>query len=182
METHIMPRPKAKLPEYKFHISGQARVWLDNDWRYLGEYDSPQSRAKYYALLQLYEANGQRLPDETTRMDDAPITVRCVTGAYREILVERHRSESHRGRMQNVCTTLEDKYSDIPVEQFGPRKLSELRDLMVASGNCRKYVNAQIRSVISIFEHSVSMELIGPERIVALKSLAHLRAGQTKAK
>ncbi len=178
-----MPRPKASIPEYKFHISGQARVWLDGEWRYLGEYDSPESRAKFFAILQVYEANGRRLPDDsTTRLDDAPVTVRCVTAEYRSILDERHPSKSHRDRMRNLCTTLEDEYGDEPVTDFGPRKLESLRSLMVASGNSRRYINRQIQSIVAIFKHAVSRELIGPERIVALQTLEPLRAGRTKAK
>jgi len=57
-----MPRQKSDAPAYRYHISGQARVTLEDKDFLLGEYDSPQSKAKYYALLAQYNANGKKAP------------------------------------------------------------------------------------------------------------------------
>jgi hypothetical protein len=38
-----MPRKRNPLPEYKYHTSGQARVYLGGKAYYLGPYDSPES-------------------------------------------------------------------------------------------------------------------------------------------
>lgn len=40
------------------HHSGQARVTFGHQNIYLGVYDSPGSWAKYYELIQIYQANG----------------------------------------------------------------------------------------------------------------------------
>ncbi len=69
-----MPRPRSKKPAYQHHVSGQARVQLDGKLYYLGEYDSPESRARYFELLAIYNANGQRMPDDVeTHQKDQPI-------------------------------------------------------------------------------------------------------------
>ena len=60
-----MPRPRIEQPKYSYHISGQARVTLDDRTIFSGEYDSVESRARYYALLAQYNANGKRLPEAT---------------------------------------------------------------------------------------------------------------------
>ena len=153
-----MPRPKKLVPEYHYHVSGQARVYLDGRHYYLGEHNSPESRARYFALLREYDANGQRMPERTsTHQIDTPITVAAVTGEDRGYVAERFPDEGNqeRNRFENLCTTLEDEYGSDPADRFGPRKLSELRDLLVASGNCRSYVNRQIRAVLPLPEGNI---------------------------
>lgn len=80
-----MPRQKSGAPTYRYHISGQGRVALGG-WDFLlGEFDSPQSKAKYYALLAVYNANGKKMPDDAAlRHADAPVTAGCVTAEFRE--------------------------------------------------------------------------------------------------
>lgn len=177
-----MPRKKQSAPSYRYHISGQARVTLDGKDFYLGEYDSPESHAKYYALLAEYNANGQRAPETPANQIDSPITVRCVTGEYRELIKTKYaNSPSHSGRLKNLCTLLEDEYGDTEAADFGPRKLSELRDLFVVSGNNRRYANTQTRSLIQIFRHAISRELVEVGVLIRLETLEPLRIGQTTA-
>ena len=85
------------MPAYRYHISGQARVTLDGKDFYLGEYDTPASRAKYFALLAEYNANGQRAPSDSVHLANAPITVRCVTAEYRRIIDARVGSKKWNG-------------------------------------------------------------------------------------
>ena len=49
-----MSRPRSSMPAYQRHISGQAVVRLANVDFYLGDYDSPESRSRYFALLAEY--------------------------------------------------------------------------------------------------------------------------------
>ena len=178
-----MPRPRSDAPAYRYHISGQARVTLDGKDFFLGEFDTPQSKAKYYALLAEYNANGKRMPKDTaTHQAEAPITVQCVTAEYREhIEVKYANNEAHRNNLKNLCTLLEDEYGDSPAADFGPRKLSELRNLFVASGNNRRYANMQTSSIRNIFKHAVSRELVDVNVLIRLQTLEPLRRGQTTA-
>ncbi|TWU27924.1 tyrosine-type recombinase/integrase [Novipirellula artificiosorum] len=178
-----MPRPKVDAPAYRYHISGQARVTLDGRDFFLGEYDSPESKAKYFTLLAEYNANGKTMPIATPRqLADAPVTVRCITAEFREYIEVKYANNPHHRRtLQNLCMLLEDEYGDVPAAQFGPRKLAELRDLFVASGNNRRYANQQTRSICSIFKHAISRELIDVNILLRLQTLEPLRRGQTPA-
>ncbi len=178
-----MSRKRIEQPKYGYHISGQARVTLDNRTIYLGEYDSPESKAKYYAILSIYKANGNRLPDDIDdRQANMPITVRCITSEFREReLSQRDARDAHCQQLKNLCTLLEDNHGDEPASEFGPRKLAVLRELMVTGGhNCRRYINEQIGNIVRIFDHGLSLELVTPDRIVALRSLKPLKRGQAK--
>lgn len=88
--------------------SGQAKVRLGRDDFYLGKHGTPESYAKYYALLAEYNSNGKVAPAS------------------------------------------------------------------------RSYANDQTRKVVRIIEHGVSRELVGPDRIVALRALSPLKRGQAK--
>ncbi len=175
-----MPRKKSNAPGFRYHVSGQAVATFCGQNFYLGPHDSPASWAKYHALCAEYNANGRTKPPAVeTHQAEQPITVRCVTGEFREhIKIKYSTNPQEANRFESLCTTLEDEYGDDPATEFGPRKLAEIRDLFVAGGNCRKYTNRQTRNVIQIFRHAVSRGLIPPDRIVALEAL---RYGQTKA-
>jgi len=179
-----MPRPKSTAPAYCFHIGGQARVALDGKTYYLGTHGSKESWAKYNALLAEYNANGQKMPETANlRLADSPITVRCVTGEFRQAIATKYaNNEGRTAHYLHLCKTLESEYGNVPAEQFGPRRLSDLRELLIDSGNCRRYINTQARSVVAIFKHAASRELIPAETLIALQSLEPLRAGQSSAR
>ncbi|MCA9136903.1 MAG: tyrosine-type recombinase/integrase [Planctomycetales bacterium] len=176
-----MPRPKKAMPAYRFHISGQAVVTLGGKDFYLGPHDSPESRVKYLTLVGEYQRNGLRAPDQPTHQMDLAITVSGVTTEFRATKLKSFdRNPAHKCRFENLCKLLDDEYGDTPAKDFGPRKLADLRELLVVDGNCRKYVNSQIRFIVRIFKHALSRELIEPGQLVALESLESLKKGEAK--
>ncbi len=180
-----MGRPKKSMPDYRYHVSGQGVVELSGKTYYLGPHDSPESRAKYFALLQLYNEYGLSIPEQHSiaHQKDVPISVRCVTAEFREhIQVKYAKSPSHKGRFVRLCTLLEDEYGDEPATEFGPRRLAALREIFVASGNNRNYANSQTRSICQIFKYGVARELVDISVLQRLETLEPLRYGQTTAK
>jgi hypothetical protein len=102
-----MPRKKSDAPSYRYHISGQAVVTFYAKNYYLGPYVSPESKARYYALLNEYHANGMTMPEQR---DSQPIanTVRVVCAEYREYIKQRYANapkEIH--RLTSLCSLLE---------------------------------------------------------------------------
>lgn len=73
-----MPRKYIDAPSYRYHISGQAVVMFDGKNYYLGPHDSPESKARYYALLNEFHAKGMQMPEQRDTQP-AVITVRVVT-------------------------------------------------------------------------------------------------------
>lgn len=171
------------MPDYRYHISGQAVVTFNGKNFYLGPHDTPESKAKYRRLLASYLASGGQTPGEETHQAESPVTVADVTAEAREWIKWKFaNSPPQRLRFNNLCTTLDDEYGDTPANDFGPRKLAKLRELFIAAGNCRKYVNAQTGNVVRIFRYALSQELIDASVIVKLESLESLRYGQTTAR
>lgn len=173
-----MPRPRG-IPSRRFHSSGQSVVTLDGKSFYLGPHDSPEAQARYDTLIAKYLANGRRLWDDArVHQIDLPITVANVIAEYRREIAARPKQLN---RWLHLCTLLEDEYGDVPAAEFGPRKLSAIRDLFVASGNTRTPVNEYTHRIVRVFEHAVSRELIDSSTLVRLQTLKPLRAGQTTA-
>lgn len=176
-----MPRKKIEAPSYRYHVSGQAVVTFDGKNYYLGPHDSPESKARYYALLNQYHANGMAMPQETAQ-GNQPITIRVLAAEYLEHARQRYANNpAERNRTEGICKLLELEYGDLPADDFGPRRLSQLRDLFVASGNSRRYVNRQVRLIKRLFRHSVSQELVDVNVLIRLNTLEPLREGQTSA-
>lgn len=177
-----MPRPKKLVPDYRYRVSGQGVVTFNGTNFYLGPYDSPESKAKYRNLLAQYIDSGGETPTVDPQQAKTPITVADVTAEAREwIKVKFSNSPPQLSRFNNLCTTLDDEYGSEPASEFGPPKLAELRELFIASGNCRKYVNTQTKSIVQIFRNAVSRKLIKVEVFHTLQTLESLRSGQTTA-
>lgn len=175
-----MPRTKRSVPEMKYHVSGQARIFLDGRYFYLGPYGSTEAQARYDTLVAEYLRNGRKVPQETpTRQLESQVTVANVTAEYRREIDSR---PTQLGRYRQLCTLLEDEYGDLPADEFGPRRLADVRELLVATGNARKTVNEYVGVIVRIFKHAVSRELIDILVLQRLETLAPLKRGQTKAK
>ena len=185
-----MPKPKSMEPNRCYHVSGQDRVWLDGRWFYLGPSDSPKAIARFYALVAQYHANGQTIPErvETHPDEDAPLTVRCITAEFRSYARQKFSHDTgRRGAYLNLCDTVDAEYADTVAEEFGPRKLAAIRDLLLATKNrrgkhnTRRYVNEQVNNIVRIFEHGVSRELVDVKVIIALRTLKPLAPGDSVA-
>jgi integrase len=181
-----MPRAKVTQPAYQYHVSGQAKVRLGYRDFYLGKHGTPESYARYYALLAEYNANGKSVPEpedvkKPAQLADDVIRIKHVTADFRaRVLPDYLRNEAHYGRFVALLALLDQRHGDEPAAEFGPRKLEAIRDTFVRKGNCRSYVNDQSRKLIRIIEHGVARELVSPDRIVALRALPSLKRGQAK--
>ena len=199
-----MARPKAKAPTRQYHISGQSVVRIAGRDFYLGPHDSPESIARYAVLIGIYQANGLTLPDDfdaasldiqaaallgvqspqTAAAEQAkqPKLVRHITAASREVARAKFANAPvDRKRHERLCDKLDAKFGDVPADAFGPIKLREFRDDLVAEGLARKYVNRLTNLVIGMFKHAVASELIDVAKVEQLKTLEPLRRGQTTA-
>lgn len=177
-----MGRPKKIVPDYRYHVSGQAVVTFNGTNFYLGPFDSPESRAKYSRLVAEYIESGLQTPQSATHQAATPISVADVCAEYREHIKKRYaKSPKEILRLNRLCELLELEHGDCPAADFGPRRLDQVRETLIATGNCRRYVNRLTRSVRQVFRHAISRELINPMVLVKLESLEPLRHGQTSA-
>lgn len=176
-----MPSKRSTQPAYNRHVSGQAYVRLAYKDFYLGPYGAPESYARYYSLLAEYNANGQLAPEGPTRLIDEAITIRHLVAEFRHRKMPRYTNNSGQyNRLVNLLKVLENQFGDLPAAEFGPLKLEAIRDRFVAKGNSRRYINEQVRCLISIFKFGVGREIVPVGVLIALDNLRPLRRGQAK--
>ncbi len=79
-----MARPKADIPAYTRHSNGRAKVKINGKAHYLGTHGSPESFAKYHAILAAHAAG--TLGQEQFRQGGEPIIAELVNSyRFREL-------------------------------------------------------------------------------------------------
>jgi integrase len=180
-----MPARKPRIPSYRRHSSGQARVTLDGQDHLLGPYNSPESQETYRRLLREWLENRAK----TTRQEaeKEPLSVNDLILAYWKH-AERYYGfdlNPDRGDAHNLKAALQVAralYGRTPARDFGPRSLKACRAEMVARGWARTYVNAQTDRIRRTFRWGVEEELVPASVYEALRAVQGLRRGKCEAR
>ena len=68
-----------------------------------------------------------------------------VTADYRaEEPPRQHCNAGDHGWQSNLLDLTDDRFGDLPADDLGPRKLSDIRKVLIDRDNSRGYVNKQI--------------------------------------
>lgn len=203
-----MPRLYHRPPKYCLHKgTKQATVSLHGERVYLGPYGSPESHFKYQELLRkwhaerdkqqsaggLVEVGAEKVTQVTAaalrakRQAGSPLTVNELVLVYR-----RHTHQYYRknGKITREATITDDvirflrkHHATTFLDDFGPVALDELRDGMITDLDwSRKHINKQVGRLIRMFKWAAEKELVEPAVPLALKALAGLKKGRTKAR
>lgn len=168
-----------KAPRYCLHKStGQAYVRLDGRMRYLGPYDSPESKARYREVIDAWRLRTERSqPIELTIGELVILYVDHAKRYYRK----NGRITSEAGCIEAACRHLMP-HRHRRATDLGPLLLEAIRDEMVRSGLARTSVNAQCGRIRRMYRWAVSKELVPPYVLTALEAMAPLKAGRTDAR
>jgi hypothetical protein len=211
------PRPKVHAR------SGMARVRVCGKEVWLGPAGSPAADQRYRQILAAWVASGGRTIDdavagkpaaavevavktrptrrragEGARAKPAPtMTVGGLVLAYLASIKAGRTEAEVRGlskwwRAREIANALFSR-SAVPVTQFGPRMLREVRDELAATPKtykvdeaikhrARSHINRMVRETVAMFAWGVSEELVPAEVWQALQTTPHLRAGESQAR
>jgi len=161
---------------------------------WLGEFDSPESREVYYRLLAEYEGLGRRLPEKKLAKIAAAEPSGCIDVDELALEYWRRVAREHLPKRSNAIRAslriLRQMDGSTPVDQYGPRRLRLLREVMVAGDPAsdpprrpwsRTTVNDRVRIVVSIFRWGVTQEIVPLAVAEALAMVEPLKRGRTKA-
>ena len=184
-----MARPKSTVPAYKLHSStGLARCWVHGRWVTLGRYGSPESRQEHARILaELAAADPAPAAAITSRTSpEAAATIDQVILAFLG-----HAEAHYRGRdgkptnefreFKRSFVHLHRTHGHTPAAAFGPRALALVREGMVGEGWCRRLVNQRVARIVRAFKWATAQELVPVTAYTALRTLAGLQKGRTKA-
>ena len=166
-----------KLPQMHHHkSSGKARVYFRGKHHYLGEWGSPAAQIAYQNFL--------RQIDEISApiMKGGGLPVCVAVGKFLD-----HAKEYYQGghEVENLRSTLRvfiEYYEWIPITEVGPLKIMDMMQALAKKEVSRYRINRLLSHIKRLMDWLVSRELIGSEKLAAIKSVKSLKAGRTSAK
>jgi integrase len=171
-----------RVPKYAHHKpSNRARVRINGDDHFLGRWNSPESKRKYRALIAEWR-NAINAKASGLRPD---LTIRQLAGEYLPF-AESHYRKNDRVTSEVSCITsvlrvLVETCGALNADDFGPLRLEETRDAMIAAGWERKSINKQVGRIRRLFKWAASRQLIRGEIYRDLETLQGLQKGRCQA-
>lgn len=176
---------KIRIPGYLLHkATGQARVRINGQDFYLGEYGSPASRVKYGELIAQF-ASG--LPvDPFATDDESPLVINELVVAYLAFSKAYYRKDgcvtAEYSCIKSALRPVTELYGDTPVDDFGPLMLKAVRQKMIdGKDRCRRYINMSVGRIRRCWRWGVENEMVEPATLGKLEAVAPLLAGRTEA-
>jgi len=179
----LVNRPPAYSRQREKGRADRAYVWHDGKKVMLGRYDSPESRAKYNAMITGQPAGETDVP---VRVDTDP-TVSELIVAYLEYAATYYQKSdgTPSGEYESYVITsrwLRRESGSLPAKKFGPKRLKQLREKMIDAGWSRKTINDRVQRVRRMFKWGASEEMFPAEVPQALDTVENLHQGRSKAK
>lgn len=162
------------------HASGQAYVIIKRKRVYLGKHNTPESLQAYDRVIGEWIANGGCRPTNAAKRDSC--TVQQLAARWLAWFEDYHEGSTKVYSAKATAKVLVDEYGQLPVEDFRPRCLMRLQDLLVERDLSRGYINETVQRVRQIFRWGVARELVPPDLHAALQAVDNLRKGKTKAR
>ena len=171
-----------KIPDYpkKPHSTGQARITVAGESKYLGKFGSPESYRKYAQLVaQLADSSA---PSPALRRRDKLVTLKELYDAYYKhattYYVKRGELTSHTNRIRQSFADALSLYAATPAREFDQDTLKAARSSMVRRGLSRVTVNCYIQSLVQAFAWAAEHKLVPPETVAALKTVKPIQKGR----
>ena len=170
---------KKQQPKYALHkATGQARVRINGKSIYLGEYDSEESRRRYDEVVTDYMKG-------TLNVSFHKLTIAQLCIAYvkhaKSYYVKNGRITSEVSNIQVALRPLVKLHGKCLVSEFGPAKLKQVREQMIADGIVRKSVNRGVGRIKRMFRWGVENEMVSPTVLAAINAVPGIRYGRTAA-
>ena len=196
--------PGTRIPGYcLWKTRNVGYVRLDGRRKVLpGPYGSPESRAAYDVLIAAWTGNGRSLAGtspvlaaalakahESTDVRPAPAPIPTTSYTvvefvrdfmnHAKIRYAKHRDCDH---FKEALRPVLKRFADLPLAEFGPKRLRECREVFVGMGLCRREVNRRVRRIQKAVAWAVSDERCPGEVSHRLIALEPLRRGEVEVR
>ncbi len=170
-----------RIPAYRHQKARNlAVVRLDGKDIYLGEFDSPESHAKYDQLISdwLRRRDVQYPTPQNIALCQLMAAYLVFAGEY---YVKHGKPTREFGCISEALGLLRNEYEDLLVADFGPRALKNVRQSMIDRGWSRRYINKQVGRIRRMFKWGVAEEIVPVTIHQALSTVTGLKKGRTAA-
>ena len=173
----------ARKPVYGFHCtSGKARTTVNGKRVYLGEYDSPDSKAAFDRIMAEWQAaHTERTPTVNVELTVTRLAVLFLQHAEAEYRRDG-KPTGETANFRHAMQSMNNLFHGVRVIDFGPKKLKQLQAQLVKDGLAQQTINGRIRRIKQVIEWGVSEELVSVSVSKSLKTVHGLRVGKTPAR
>lgn len=177
----------SRVPSYRLHKpSGKAVVTLNGKDHYLGEHNTPQSKAAYQRLIAEWQALGQRSAPQAgpSGISIATLCVRYLDHC-RDWYPDTKWNET---KQTELALRYMEPYLMMPAHEFGPLSLKAVRQIMLEATSAktgdrlsRQYINKMVDRLVRMFRWAAENELVPISCHAALVNVRGLQRGRTTA-
>jgi integrase len=169
-----------RVPSYRKHSSGQARVTINGKDHLLGPYGSAESREAYGRLIAEYNASGKKhcfgQPVESLKMEDVLLAFLRHARTY-------YQGSGEHYQYKLTARPITDLYGNHPAAKFGVVEFKAVRAWWLEDRTrSRQYVNKQMQRTLRIVKWAVGEGLMPPEVYTALECVDSLKKGRCEAR
>lgn len=168
----------SRVPKYRRHASGQARVTIDGRDVYLGLYGSPESRRRYAEVI---AGLGSDRPPPPPKRGEA-VTVAELAARYTDHAAIYYGAGGQLDRVRRSLAVALELYAGERAARFGPVALARVRDRMVEQVWTRASVNSCVGCLRRAWRWAAAQELVPTEVYQSLCTLPGLRRGKSAAR
>ncbi|GAB5402846.1 MAG: site-specific integrase [Aureliella sp.] len=167
-----------RVPSYRKHSSGQARVTFGGRDYLLGKYDSPESWTEYGRLVAEYKAaKGSPSFGKVPKS----LLMAHVLLDYLEH-ARLYYSSNEYELMQLVCRPITKLYGATHADKFGALEFRAVReDWLSVPTRSRQYINSQMARTLRIVKWAVAEGKMPSESYMAIKCVSPLLKGRCSA-
>lgn len=140
-----------RVPSYRKHSSGQARVTIQGRDFLLGKYDSPESWAEYARLIAEYKASKG---SQSFGLKPSQLKLANVLLDYLTFASSYYSASEYRQLKLAICPVAK-LYGNTPADGFGALEFKAVReDWLSDSSRTRQYINRHMRRIKRIVPSS----------------------------
>jgi integrase len=177
-----MPALTRRLPRYCHHkATNRAVVYLDGKAVYLGPFDSPESKARYKAVIAEWLAQralDDKQPEKAAAPDPRPLTVTQLALRFKRHSESYYKGSREVDNLRDAIRPARALFGRWLASEFGPTQLRRVREEMVKADLSRSVINSRVNRIRRMFKWAVAEELIRPDVLDRLRALEPLRHGR----
>lgn len=160
--------------------SDRAFVVINGRRHKLGVWGSQAAERRYLELVGGADPTPLKaLPSDVP--PDNPSVAELMVPFLKDILARFEDNRDEQAHFRGAMRVLKELFSELPADQFGPRRLRQVQAAMVEKGWSRRYVNSQVGRVRRLFKWAAADERIDAGVHHALLTVEPLTKGRTKA-
>jgi integrase len=168
-----------RVPSYRKHSSGQARVTINGKDHLLGKYGSQQSKELYGRLIAQFAASGHLDSFGITRT----ILIQDFALAYLRHSKVYYAGSPEHANMKPVIARLVELYGSAEANSFGAAEFKVVRQAWIDAGrNARQSINRQMARLLRAVKWGVSENLLPATNYQAMRCVEPLKRGRCAAK